>query len=187
MIAETLKPHDRHFNKVDVLLIGSNQIAVNSAIKEAEKLGYHTYSANRLITGDTEKEAQNLVHKLLSNTYQKPFCVVQGGETVIKVTGNGKGGRNQHFALAALAELRSIYASLDVKELILLSCGTDGTDGPTDAAGAIINLEMVKKDLNFEPYLKNHDSYSFFSNTGSLIKTGPTQTNVMDIQIMIVV
>jgi len=111
-------------------------------------------------------------------------CILFGGETTVTVTGNGKGGRNQELVLSALKEIK------DTNGIVLLSGGTDGIDGNSDAAGAVITADSYRKalslDLNIDQYLENNDSYSFFKKTGDLIFTGKTGTNVMDIIVMIV-
>lgn len=190
IIPENPKPGDPAFLRVSNTIIGSNKIAVSAAAKAAAELGYHVYASDKLVTGETQQEAKQLIGSLLQCRFKKPCCVIQGGETVIQVRGDGKGGRNQHFALAALKELALLRNNIDAKDVILLSCGTDGTDGPTDAAGAVISMAtldlVTEKDISIDEYLANHDAYHFFEKTGGLIQTGPTQTNVMDIQLMIV-
>ena len=113
------------------------------------------------------------------------FCLLFGGETTVTLTGTGLGGRNQELILSALLELKNVKA-----EFSFLSCGTDGTDGPTDAAGAIINnhsWEIVNRlGLNPVKFLGKNDSYNFFNKINSLVKTGPTGTNVMDIGIALI-
>ena len=114
-----------------------------------------------------------------------PACLLSGGECTVKVTGGGKGGRNQEFALAAAIALESVGG------YCLLSAGTDGIDGPTDAAGAIVDPETLRKaanaGLDAGAFLENNDSYNLFRQTGNLLITGATGTNVMDIQVVLVV
>lgn len=114
----------------------------------------------------------------------KPVCLLFGGETTVKMTGKGKGGRNQHLALQCAALLR------DRPGITILCAGTDGTDGPTDAAGAVVDSETSitarSKYLNIEKYISDFDSYSFFKKAGGHVFTGPTMTNVMDIIVVIV-
>ncbi|HQI37908.1 MAG TPA: MOFRL family protein, partial [Spirochaetota bacterium] len=118
------------------------------------------------------------------NPVQKPACIISGGETTVVVKGSGLGGRNMEFAMvmATLIENTSIVAA---------SVGTDGTDGPTDAAGAVADGNTLNKagrmGLDINDYMNNNDSYHFFERLGDLIKTGPTNTNVMDIRIILVV
>ena len=113
-----------------------------------------------------------------------PACVISGGETTVTIRGNGKGGRNQEFALAAAIDIDGL------ERVAILSAGTDGSDGPTDAAGAIATGDMLararKKGLDAAAFLANNDSYRFFEAVGGLIKTGPTKTNVMDVRLILV-
>ena len=119
------------------------------------------------------------------NPARPPACILSGGETTVTISGNGLGGRNQEFALAAAMDIEG------EKWVALLSGGTDGTDGPTDAAGAICDTHTLKRAaaLGMRPgeYLSNNDAYHFFDNLGDLLITGPTRTNVMDLRIMLVV
>jgi glycerate-2-kinase len=112
-----------------------------------------------------------------------PVCFISGGETTVTVTGAGKGGRSMELALAFAIQIEGVSG------ITLLSAGTDGTDGPTDAAGAIVDGTTVMKarDIGLDPeeYLGNNDSYTFFREAGGLLVTGPTGTNVMDVQIMV--
>ena len=114
-----------------------------------------------------------------------PACILLGGETTVTVKGKGKGGRNQELVLAMLMAMQEVG-----KSFYFCSIGTDGTDGPTDAAGAWIDQNSFEKarnkKLNAEEYLKNNDSYHFFNKLGQLIKTGPTRTNVMDLIFILV-
>lgn len=191
LIPENPKPDDPIFSRVTNTIVGSSRVALSAAAKAAERLGYHVYLSDRLITGNTESEARQFVGQFVAGDIDRPCCFIQGGETVIHVTGNGKGGRNQHFALVALMELSRLRNGINADNVVLLSCGTDGTDGPTDAAGAIVSFEtldnIARTGIAAERYLADHDSYRFFQEVGGLVRTGPTQTNVMDIQMMIVV
>jgi hydroxypyruvate reductase len=114
----------------------------------------------------------------------KPACVISGGETTVTIHGKGLGGRNQEFVLAATIEIDGL------EDVVVLSGGTDGTDGPTDAAGAVGDGMTVRRarEMSLEPklYLHDNDSYHFFESLGDLLMTGPTFTNVMDLRIMIV-
>jgi glycerate 2-kinase len=152
-------------------------------------MGYHTHIIPQLITGEATDEAKKLLALALNYQGPKPVCIIQGGETTVKVTGKGKGGRNQHFVLAALNELNTMQEKRE-SDICILSGGTDGTDGPTDATGAVIDQEILLQvaglELNIQTYLDNQDAYHFLQQTNSLIITGPTQTNVMDLMIAIV-
>ena len=190
MIAETPKPADALLKNTVNKIIGNNRMAIEAAAKKAKDMGYHTHIIDPLITGDAETEARKLVALTLNYCGQKPACIIQGGETTVKVTGQGKGGRNQHFVLAALNELNNMQDKSGLHDICILSGGTDGTDGPTDATGGVIDQETLmqaaREHLSIESYLNNQDAYHFLERTNSLVITGPTQTNVMDIMIAIV-
>ena len=115
---------------------------------------------------------------------EKPACILSGGETTVKVKGDGKGGRNQEFVLAAARGIDGL------PEVVILSGGTDGSDGPTDVAGAFADGSTMERaheaGLDLDAYLARNDSYSFFDRLGDLLRTGPTRTNVMDVRIMLI-
>ncbi len=186
---ETPECNDFIFDKTDNIIIGSNIEALVAAKQKAEKLGYNTLILSSMIEGETKEVAR--VHSAIAREIQLtghpvpiPACILSGGETTVTITGKGKGGRNQEFALAASIEIAG------EKNLVVLSGGTDGNDGPTDAAGAIVDSETLKKAraLNENPidHLLNNDSYNFFKKTNELLLTGPTNTNVMDLRIMLI-
>ena len=153
-------------------------------------MGYETKILSSKVVGDAHKAARWLAEKALESKaikdrlQKEPICLICGGETTVTVKGKGKGGRNTEFALVFAMEVEG------VEGITMLSAGTDGTDGPTDAAGAVVNGETIERarDLGLDPakYLENNDSYNFFREMGSLIITGPTGTNVMDIQIVVI-
>jgi glycerate 2-kinase len=186
---ETPKPGDPVFENVQNVIIGSNYLALKSAEKKANKLGFNTYLLSDSIIGDTTNAAKkhSQMAKRIKETGEPvspPACAISGGETTVKVKGKGLGGRNQEFALVCAMEIEGM------EDMVVLSLNTDGTDGPTDAAGAFCDgttIEKAKK-LNLDPkkYLQNNDSYHFFEKVGGLIKTGPTNTNVMDIHLILV-
>ena len=187
-IPDTPKPGDTLFTRTINTIIGSNQVAVQAAAQHAQSLGYQTQVIPDLITGDAVAEARQLVSRAVQYQGARPVCIIQGGETTVNVTGTGKGGRNQHFALAALNELAHLPP--DHRSLTVLSGGTDGTDGPTNATGALIDSATLavahQQQLSINAYLANQDAYHFFNQTNSLLITGPTQTNVMDVMLAIV-
>ncbi len=189
IIDETPKPGDCIFANSYPTIIGNNAKALEAAANMAEVLGYQVHIVDHLITGDAREEAKNLIGLALGYKGRIPACILQGGETTVRVTGKGKGGRNQHFVLAALKELGSLPKENLFHNITILSGGTDGTDGPTDAAGAVVDLNtlmvILKDDLSIDAYLENNDAYHFFEKSGSLLITGPTQTNVMDIMMVI--
>ncbi|HSU32419.1 MAG TPA: MOFRL family protein, partial [Bryobacteraceae bacterium] len=140
------------------------------------------------IGGETREAADmhaQILREAISsgNPVPPPACILSGGETTVSIKGNGKGGRNQEFALAAAIEIAGLENAL------VLSAGTDGTDGPTDAAGAIATGDTIKqalaKGLHARSHLNNNDSYPFFDVIDSLVKTGPTGTNVMDLHVLL--
>lgn len=189
MIEETPKPGDNIFSKVRNTLIGSNIIALLAAEKEAKSYGLHTLILSSSIVGETREAARfhtSIAKEVISSglPIPRPACILSGGETTVTIKGNGLGGRNQEFALAGAIEINGI------EKVVLLSGGTDGTDGPTDATGAIADHTTVQraKAMGLEPkiYLENNNAYPFFKRLGDLWITGPTHTNVMDVRILLV-
>jgi glycerate 2-kinase len=190
LISETPKEGDKAFRNVENIIVGSNRKALEAAKTKAEKLGFYTEILSSEISGEARDVGRWLAkkaietHEDLCTKHNKKNCLISGGETTVTVKGNGLGGRNLELALAFSMKIKGKDG------ITLLSAGTDGTDGPTDAAGAIVDGETVKKaknlGLNPEKYLKNNDSYNFFKKIDGLFVTGPTGTNVMDIQIMVV-
>ncbi|MCP2520188.1 glycerate kinase [Candidatus Aminicenantes bacterium AC-335-A11] len=187
-IPETPKKNFKIFEKTSSFIIGNNRTALESAMKKAQELGFNTEILTDSDSGEARERATyyaSIFKKLIQS--EKPKCLLSGGELTVTVIGKGKGGRNQEFVLACLIEMSKISTN---KNWLIASIGTDGTDGPTDAAGAWITPEILEKTkklkLNPVEYLNNNDSYSFFSQVDGLIKTGPTKTNVMDIRIFLV-
>jgi glycerate 2-kinase len=189
LIPETPKPQDPIFNKTGNLIIGSNMEAIRSAKIKAQKLGYNTLILSSMIQGETREVAR--VHAAIAKEIRKtgqplspPACILTGGETTVTISGNGKGGRNQEFALAAAMDIDGH------ENIVIFSAGTDGTDGPTDAAGAVADTTTIKRAsenrLHALEYLSNNDAYHFFQSINDLVITGPTQTNVMDLRIILV-
>lgn len=188
-IEETPKPGNSIFKRVKNVIIGSNRIALQAAKKKAESLGFNVLLLPRPVQGDTTRAALrhvDLIKRIKNRRYPitPSACIISGGETTVKVKGKGLGGRNQEFALVGALGIDRM------KNVIFLSAGTDGTDGPTDAAGAICDGDTIKRALqrNLEPksHLDNNDSYHFFQKLGDLIITGPTHTNVMDIHLALI-
>ena len=185
-IPETPKPGDRRLERVDASVIGSRRDAMDGAVTEAGARGYRVVRIDDAIVGEARLAAASHTRAVLAlaSDMQRPVCVVSSGETTVRVTGNGKGGRNQEFVLAA-AEL---LAQLGIPASVA-SIGTDGVDGPTDAAGAYADSTTVNRALAEgrppDRYLKSNDSYAFFSALGDLIHTGPTGTNVGDLQLFL--
>lgn len=186
-----IEPHSRVTN----LVIGNNAVAVDAAGVEAERRGYsHAMLAATSLEGAAEEVGVHLARMAQQMRDQPgPDCLITGGEPTVKLAPpelRGKGGRNQQLVLAALVELLSGPAANPLHGLAILSGGTDGEDGPTDAAGAILDgpfvERMLKLGLDPEDYLRRNDAYHFFEPLGGLIKTGPTHTNVCDVRVVVV-
>ncbi len=187
LMPETPKDDDPIFQRVRNIIIGSNKLARDAAGKTAELLGYRTTVMSTELNGEASIVAVELARKAID--FKKTLapgdkaCLIAGGETTVTVRGNGKGGRNTELALVFGMEIKGLPG------ITFLSAGTDGTDGPTDAAGAFVDGATVAKaavaGIDAGEYLKNNDSYTFFSRTDDLFITGPTGTNVMDIQIIL--
>ncbi|MGE5533500.1 MAG: glycerate kinase type-2 family protein [Bacillota bacterium] len=187
LLEETPKPSDRVFEKVHNLVIGNNRTASQAAIDFLGSKGLNTLLLANMLAGEA-KEVGKAIAKLASKSFictdnSRSLGVVAGGETTVIVKGKGVGGRNQELALSAALNLK------EPEECVIAAFSTDGIDGPTDAAGAIIDgctLERAKRlGLDPEKYLANNDSYSFFSKLGDLIYTGATGTNVNDISVIV--
>ncbi len=182
VIPDTPKKDSIMFEKVENIIIGSNKKALEAASKKALEAGLQTEIESSEITGEARTVGKWLAKK--AKAVKGSRCLISGGETTVTVKGGGIGGRNMELALAFA------IASEGTDGITLLSAGTDGTDGPTDAAGAIVDgqttLKAKGQGLDPEDFLMNNDSYSFFKKTRDLFITGPTGTNVMDIQIVII-
>lgn len=185
---ETPKPGDLVFDNVLNILAGTIQNALKGAKAEALKLGYKAFIIDDAVQGDVENVSEMIVSTAASfknnPDIPKPVCLLFGGETTIRVTGEGLGGRNQHLALTAAMRLQNLPG------ITILAAGTDGNDGNTDAAGAVVDSETVSsalsKNINASNYISEFDSHSFFRKAGGLVITGPTFTNVMDLMVIIV-
>ncbi len=185
---ETPKPSDIVFNLASNYLIGTNILALEAAKQKALEFNINPVIIDDKIQGDNSSVAEYVVEtavKFKNDTNEvKPVCLLFGGETTLKMTGRGLGGRNQHLALLCAEMLK------DHQGITILSAGTDGTDGPTDAAGAVVDSETIpfalSKNIEHAKYVREFDSYHFFKKTGGHIITGPTMTNVMDIIVVIV-
>ncbi|WP_320171506.1 glycerate kinase [Maridesulfovibrio sp.] len=192
-LQETLKQEEFSRVRADNILIGTNRIALLGACDKARELGYNV----RILTSRLQGEAADAADMFWAVAQderewelleKKPACIIAGGETVVTLSGNGKGGRNQEMALKFLQRLSQDESG--GKSIHFLAASTDGNDGPTDAAGGFadaVALESTgKAGLSISEYLKNNDSYHFLQTVGALHKTGPTNTNVCDIQLLIV-
>ena len=185
-IPETPKAGENIFSKTQNVIVGSNIQAVMAAREKAGKLGYNTMVLSSFIEGETKDVAR--VHAAIAkeilqsgNPVSTPACVISGGETTVTIRGKGKGGRNQEFCLAAAIDI----AGMD--SVVTLS---GGTDGPTDAAGAICDGQTIEralaKEIKAVDYLMDNNAYQFFKELDDLLMTGPTNTNVMDLRLVLV-
>jgi glycerate 2-kinase len=186
---ETPKAGDSAFARCHTVLIGNNRLALQAARETAQALGYGTLILSSTIQGETRHIAR--MHAAIAQEIRHsgtplapPACIISGGETTVTLRGTGKGGRNQEFTLAAALDI----AGLDA--VVILSGGTDGTDGPTDAAGALADGQTVARatalGLEAAQFLRRNDAYHFFAPLDDLLITGPTGTNVMDIHLLLV-
>jgi hydroxypyruvate reductase len=193
LTAETPKSSDSPFGRTHNLIIGSNHQAVLAAQARAISLGYATLILTSRLEGEA-REAARFLLAIAEDVRDRgfplaaPACLLCGGETTVTLQGNGLGGRNQELALAALACCQQEPERL--RDITLLSAGTDGGDGPTDAAGAFASGALLARarrlGLAAREYLERNDSYRFFEQIGGHLKTGPTNTNVCDIQVVLV-
>jgi len=181
---ETPKPGDPLFERLQNVIVGSNLLAAQAALRQAADEGFNPY----LLRVDLQGEARLVAPELcwaLRWAYQtgepapRPACIVIGGETTVTLSGDGKGGRNTELALSAVTELANF------PDVMFVTLATDGEDGPTDAAGAVVTGDTLRRahtlELSPAAFLRNNDSYHFFEALDDLIKIGPTGTNVNDL------
>lgn len=189
-IQDTPKEGNPIFEHVENVIVGSNRKALDAAIKEASRQGYEATLLSSQVQGEARQVGEWLAQKAIAAgldaaaSKSKKICLISGGETVVKVGGRGLGGRNMELALAFAQEMKG------ARGITLLSAGTDGTDGPTDAAGAFADEATLRnaeaRGLSPDACLRDNDSYHFFKPLGGLFITGPTGTNVMDMQIVLI-
>ena len=184
-IPETPKRGERIFTRVRNVVIGSNRLAVDAAAARARQLGFRTLVLSTFVEGETREIARmhaaiakEIVHA--GRPLKPPACIITGGETTVTLRGDGLGGRNQEFALSAAIDIAGLA------NVVVLSAGTDGSDGPTDAAGAIADGRTLARNPRAPEFLARNDSYRYFESLGDLIVTGPTHTNVMDVRLILV-
>ncbi|SPE38533.1 Glycerate 2-kinase [Candidatus Sulfopaludibacter sp. SbA6] len=184
-IAETPKPADPVFRRVRNTVVGSNRLALGAAERRARELGYRTLVLASEIQGETREIAR--MHAaiarevvLAGKPMKAPACIITGGETTVTLKGGGLGGRNQEFVLAAAMDVAGLA------NVVVFSAGTDGTDGPTDAAGAVADGDTLRRNPEARRFLDENNSYRYFESLGDLVITGPTNTNVMDVRIVLV-
>jgi glycerate-2-kinase len=187
-VPESPKPGDPSFKKVYNILLGSNRIALKTAREKAKQLRLIPIVLSAFMEGEARHVGtvfSSLAREtVLSESFlHKPTVILAGGETTVTVRGHGKGGRNQELVLSASLRINKLEG------VVIASIGTDGVDGPTDAAGALVDGSTLKRarerGMNPLDYLANNDSYSFFMNLNDLIMTGPTGTNINDLIILV--
>jgi hydroxypyruvate reductase len=185
----SLKSRRRHSSRSHSIILANNQTAIDGVAKETKRLGLRPYILEAPLQGEA-KDLGTILGALakdirgFGNPVRPPACLIAGGEPTVTVTGKGKGGRAQECVLAAAQELAGL------PNVVVAGFGTDGTDGPTEVAGAMVDGKTVqrakKKGISIENMLKEHDSYTFFHQVGGHIITGPTKTNVNDIYLILV-
>lgn len=189
-IPETPKPGDKIFEKVHNIIIANNKTACRAAEEKAKEYGANAMILSTFIEGEARHVGTVLagiareIHKF-NEPIKKPVVIILGGETTVTVTGKGKGGRNQELVLSSAIRIRGLEGTA------ILSIGTDGIDGITDAAGGIVDSTTmdrgIENGLDILDYLSNNDSYSYLKKTGDLIITGPTGSNVNDIMLIVLI
>jgi glycerate 2-kinase len=185
---ETPKPRSLIFRRVQHVIVGYNRLSVEAAAKAAHMAGYESVLLGTFVTGEAGQFGRwmgQLGKELAKRpTLPGPVCVLAGGELTVTVRGSGTGGRAQEFALAAALAIR------DTPGVWVAAFGTDGHDGPTDAAGAVADGETVgrarRRRMDAERFLRRHDSYTFFKRVGGHIRTGLTGTNVNDLYMVLI-
>jgi glycerate 2-kinase len=190
-IEETPKEGDPIFRGSKSFIVGSNAQACTAAAQAARRLGYHVMVLTSRLEGDNGEAARFHMSVAREIVFQRrplrrPACIISGGETTVEVSGKGKGGRNQEFVLHCVRQLARLPAPC-----VVASLGTDGTDGPTEVAGAIADNTSLRRSMKYGAHflresLGNNDSHAFFKRLGDHIVTGPTRTNVMDLHIVMV-
>lgn len=185
---ETIKPGDEAVSKVHNVLVASNEHAARAALDEAERQGFHSALLTTFLHGEA-RQAGTVLGSILrqaavsGDPLPRPACLIAGGETTVTLMGDGRGGRNQEVALGAVEDLAGL------RDVILITLATDGEDGPTDAAGAVVTGDTLERAraLGLDPAraLQNNNSYNFFQNLGDLLLPGPTGTNVNDLVFLI--
>lgn len=189
LVPETLKPDENPVKEHHTVIIGSARKLAEKAAELLREEGYHTWTAEEAYNEDVQAVAEYIAGKAIAVREQHepvspPAALIFYGESTVQVKGSGKGGRNQELALRG-AELIAGYDSIT-----WLSAGSDGIDGPTDAAGAVVDGETLSKaradGLDYETFLDRNDSYHFHKKAGTLLTTGPTGNNLMDLQIVVI-
>ncbi len=172
---------DPGFHNVQNFVIGDNKLAARAALEQAGHEGFSAEVITNPLQGEAREVGRELARRLRAecSVRARPFCLIAGGETTVTIQGNGKGGRNQELALAAVVDLSGL------QDVMLITLATDGDDGPTDAAGAVVTGESATRaeslGLDAVDALSRNDAYPFFETLGDLLKPGPTGTNVNDL------
>jgi hydroxypyruvate reductase len=166
-------------------VVGGNRIALAAAARRSRELGFRTLLLSSEVQGETREIGRMhaaIAREIARTGYplRPPACVITGGETTVTLRGEGLGGRNQEFVLAAALDVDGLRST------VIFSAGTDGIDGPTDAAGALADGGTLRRKPDARSYLDRNDSYHYFESLGDLVKTGPTHTNVMDVHLVLV-
>ena len=183
-VTETPKPGEEIFDQVNNVVVGSNRTAAQAALKQAEIEGFNTFILSNYLQGEASQAGKflgSILRQVAAHNQPlpRPACIIVGGETTVTLRGNGHGGRNQEISLGAVDEIAGL------KDVALVTLATDGGDGLTDAAGAVVTGETLHRAqlLNLDPnsFLAENDTYNFFNPLGDLLKTGPTMTNVNDL------
>lgn len=183
-VPDTAKVDDPLFDRVQNFVIASNRLAAEAGAVQALQEGYQSYLLTTTLQGEASNQGQELAvfARQVASTgipVNRPACIIAGGETTVTIQGNGLGGRNQELALGAVERLAKLEG------VCMVTLATDGGDGPTDAAGAVVRGDSHQRALSLgldpEEYLRRNDAYHFFKALGDLIYTGPTQTNVNDL------
>ena len=184
---ETPDKTNKVFLNVENTLIGSNSLCLKSIDSLCKKKNINSKIWKNNLEGDVQIIAKNFIQDLKKKNYKKPMILISGGESTVKIKGKGKGGRNQEFALHFIKNIRKSFSNL---KFTLLSAGTDGRDGPTNAAGAIVNDKsldlIVSKKINLDKELENNNSYQVLKKINSLVIINGTNTNVADVQLLMI-
>ena len=184
---ESPKPRDERLRHSHFEVIGSRQLAMDGAVRQATALGYDVYVLREATSGEAREAGERFATAALALRKGRRTCVIASGETTVRVRGGGRGGRNQEFALGAVP---AIDSAAQESIVVLASAGTDGIDGPTDAAGALVDTttttRATERGLRAEAALKENGAYDFFDPLGDLIVWGPTGTNVGDLHVVLI-
>lgn len=186
---ETPKPGDPLFERVSTVIVGDNRVAANAGLAKAQQLGFNTMLLSTFVEGEAREVAKvlaGIAREILTtnNPIARPACLLAGGETTVTVRGDGLGGRNQEMALAAALAIDGL------ENVMIVPLATDGSDGPTDAVGGLAEGDTIRqaraRNLDPHDFLQRNDAYHFFEQAGGLLKTGPTNTNVNDLTLLLV-